>query len=141
MKKRLYRTVKDKILFGVAGGLANYFEIDPVFVRIAFVLTTLLNGIGLIVYIVCAIVMPLEVLIPQEKLDSVILDDIIIEKKQNEKISREKIFGGFLIFIGTVFLLHNLIPSFNWSEIVPLILIAFGVWLLVNSIRKEEILK
>lgn len=141
MKKRLYRTVKDKILFGVAGGLANYFEIDPVFVRIAFVLTTLLNGIGLIVYIVCAIVMPLEVLIPQEKLDSVILDDIIIEKKQNEKISREKIFGGFLIFIGTIFLLHNLIPSFNWSEIVPLILIAFGVWLLVNSIRKEEILK
>jgi len=138
MKKRLSRSVKDKIIFGVAGGIAEYLDVDPVFVRTGFVLATLINGIGLIVYIVCAIVMPLEVLIPEANQENVILDEIAKVNKQKEKIGKEKVFGGFLIIIGGIFLMHNLIPSFEFSEILPLLLIAFGVWLLVNSIKKEE---
>ncbi|MHC1736907.1 MAG: PspC domain-containing protein [Ignavibacteriaceae bacterium] len=141
MKKRLSRSVKDKIIFGVAGGIGTYLDVDPVFVRIAFVLGTFLNGIGLIVYIVCAIIMPIEVLIPDANIDSVLLDEISHVNKQKDRISKEKVFGGFLIVIGSLFLLHNLIPSFEFSEIVPLLLIAFGVWLLISSIKKEESLQ
>jgi phage shock protein C len=138
MKKRLSRSVKDKIIFGVAGGIGTYLDVDPVFVRIAFVLGTFLNGIGLIVYVVCAIIMPIEVLIPDANVENVLLDEISHVNKQKDKISKEKVFGGFLIVIGALFLLHNFIPSFTFSEIVPLLLIAFGVWLLVSSIKKEE---
>ena len=52
MKKTLYKSRKDRFLFGVCGGLAEYFEVDPTLVRI---LTT---GTGLLLYIVAAVVMP-----------------------------------------------------------------------------------
>ena len=58
MKKRLYRTEDDVKLFGVCGGLAEYFNIDSTIIRIAWILLTLAYGFGLIAYIVCAICMP-----------------------------------------------------------------------------------
>ena len=59
--KRLYRSRKDKILGGVCGGIANYFEIDPVIVRLLWILLTLASfGIGIIVYIIAWIIIPLE---------------------------------------------------------------------------------
>ncbi len=56
--KRVRKSSQDKMLFGVAGGLADYFNIDPVLVRLAFVLSTFAGGLGLIAYIVLAIIMP-----------------------------------------------------------------------------------
>ena len=59
-EKKLVRTQDDKMLLGVAGGIAQYLAIDPAIVRIAFVLLTLLHGWGLIIYFVMAIIMPVE---------------------------------------------------------------------------------
>ena len=56
--KRLYRYSKDFILGGVCGGLAEYFEIDPVIVRIAFVILALMGGIGIVAYILLWIIVP-----------------------------------------------------------------------------------
>jgi phage shock protein C len=50
MRERLYRSRKDKMVAGVAGGLAEYFDIDPVIVRIVFIAAALLTGTGFIVY-------------------------------------------------------------------------------------------
>ena len=60
MKKTLYKSRKDRFLFGVCGGLAEYFEVDPTLVRI---LTAVLctTGTGLLLYIVAAVVMPKHV--------------------------------------------------------------------------------
>lgn len=57
MKKTLYKSRKDRFLFGVCGGLAEYFEVGPTLVRIltAALCTT---GTGLLLYIVAAVVMP-----------------------------------------------------------------------------------
>jgi phage shock protein C len=52
MNKKLNRSVKDKVIGGVAGGLAEYFEIDPVIVRVLFVVSLFFHGAGLIAYIV-----------------------------------------------------------------------------------------
>ncbi len=56
--KRIRKSSSDKMLFGVAGGLAEYFSVDPVLVRLAFVLSIFAGGVGLIAYIVLAIIMP-----------------------------------------------------------------------------------
>jgi len=52
------RRSNDKMLFGVCGGIAEYFNIDPVLVRLGFVLATLFLGFPIIVYPILLFVMP-----------------------------------------------------------------------------------
>jgi len=58
--KRLERSRDDRMLAGVCGGLASYFEIHPAFYRVGFVVLTLLGGAGLVIYAAAALVMPAE---------------------------------------------------------------------------------
>lgn len=55
--KRLYKS-KDKKLCGVCAGIAEFFDIDPTIVRIAWLLAVLCCGVGAIAYLVMALVMP-----------------------------------------------------------------------------------
>lgn len=50
MQPRLMRSRTEVIVAGVCGGLAEYFAIDPVIVRLTFVLVTLTSGLGLLIY-------------------------------------------------------------------------------------------
>lgn len=61
MEKRLYKSNTDKKLDGVCAGIANYFNIDPTLIRLAWIIFTLAGGCGLIAYIIAAIIMPREV--------------------------------------------------------------------------------
>lgn len=58
MRERLYRSRDDRMLFGVAGGMARYLDIDASIVRIVWVLLAIAGGAGLLLYIVAAIVIP-----------------------------------------------------------------------------------
>lgn len=59
MKKRLYRTEgPDAKLFGVCGGVAEYFEIDPTLVRVGWVILAFAGSLGFWGYLVCALIMP-----------------------------------------------------------------------------------
>jgi len=58
LAKRLYRSRKDCVIAGICGGIAEYFDIDPILVRIIAVLTIFLNGLGLIAYIIAWIFIP-----------------------------------------------------------------------------------
>ena len=58
--KKLYRSSTDKIVGGICGGLAEYFDIDPVIIRLCWILFVLLGGAGIILYIIAWIVIPLE---------------------------------------------------------------------------------
>jgi phage shock protein C len=60
MRERLYRSRGDRMLFGVAGGMARYLDLDPSLVRIAWVLLVFAGGAGLLLYIIAAIVIPEE---------------------------------------------------------------------------------
>ena len=60
MKKRLYKDHSDKKLCGVCSGIANFFELDPTVIRLAWILFSALGGSGVLAYIICAIVMPDE---------------------------------------------------------------------------------
>ena len=58
--KKLFRSNVNKQISGVCGGIAEYFELDPTLVRLAWVLFTCLGGSGLLAYIICAFVIPSE---------------------------------------------------------------------------------
>ncbi|MFH0892149.1 MAG: PspC domain-containing protein [Candidatus Falkowbacteria bacterium] len=57
-KKRLYRNSDDIVVAGVCSGLAVYFGVDPIFVRLLFIIFTFFNGIGILVYVVLWMIMP-----------------------------------------------------------------------------------
>ena len=58
MNKRIYKNREKKMLCGVCAGLAEYFDIDPTLVRVLWAVISLGYGIGLLAYIICAIVFP-----------------------------------------------------------------------------------
>ncbi len=58
MNNRLHKSSTNKILAGVCGGLGEYFDVDPTFVRLLFVLLTIFHGLGILAYIILWIVMP-----------------------------------------------------------------------------------
>lgn len=58
MSKRLYRIEQGKMLAGVCGGIAEYFDVDPSLVRLAWVLFCAVGGSGVLAYIVASIIIP-----------------------------------------------------------------------------------
>ena len=60
MKKRLYRIESGKMLAGVCGGIAEYFDIDPTLIRLGFVILTCFGGSGILAYLAAAIIIPKE---------------------------------------------------------------------------------
>jgi phage shock protein PspC (stress-responsive transcriptional regulator) len=159
MEKRLYRSRSDRVIFGVCGGLAKYFAIDPVLVRVIAVLTILLGGWGILAYIILAIVVPLEGsqgTTPQESMRENVeeMKDTAGElgrkiqstlegekgKSQAEKTSHRGliILGIVLIVLGVIFLLasFDVFWWLTWGYIWPLILIAVGV-LIIFGIRRR----
>jgi len=56
--KRVYRSKKNKMLAGVCGGIAEYFEVDPVIVRLLLVLLVLMGFAGIILYLVAWLLIP-----------------------------------------------------------------------------------
>ena len=60
MSKRLYRSRADRKVAGVCGGLAAYFGLDPVIPRLTWVVFALAAGMGVLAYIICWLVIPVE---------------------------------------------------------------------------------
>ena len=58
MNKKLYRSMMNKKLCGVCGGIGEYFDIDPTVVRILWLLLALFAGTGVLAYLICWAVMP-----------------------------------------------------------------------------------
>lgn len=58
MDKKLYKSNQNKMIEGVCGGIAEYFNLDPTIVRLAWVFFCILGGSGILAYIIAAIVIP-----------------------------------------------------------------------------------
>ncbi len=130
MSKQLYRSKNNKVIAGVCGGVAEYFEVDPTIVRIAWLLLAFPGGIGLIAYIVCWIVMP-------EKSSTLAVSADSYESEQNPEANEKnkKIIGIVLIIIGCVFLFDIFFRWFDLAVVVPLAIIAIGIFVLYNARR------
>ena len=161
MEKRLCRSRTDRMIWGVCGGLAEYFNMDPTIVRIIFVLLIFANGLGILAYIIMAIVVPLagsKVTEPKEaikenveeikktatELGQEIRSTFTGEETKPEEESkihqrRRNFLGIILIVLGVFFLMGSffLFPWFHWGYLWPLILVAVGLIILFSARRKK----
>lgn len=145
MEKRLYRSYNDKILAGVCGGLGEYFDIDPVIIRVLFIVAVIFGGGGFLAYIILWIVIPQKPfklpefnqkssnetnLNTEQSTDDNSIKNYVIEKR---KMSKNYFVGGILIFLGVMFLLDNYVPKFSFYDFWPIILIGIGFALILNA--------
>lgn len=127
-RSRLYRNRQDKMIAGVAGGLAQYFGVDPVLVRLAFVVLCFVpavGGISVLAYIILAIVLPKRPLDESEPLSS--------HSVARGTSTAVIVFGLILIAVGALTLASNLgwFLFFPWEFFWPLLLIALGVLIIL----------
>jgi phage shock protein C len=129
--KRLYKSGTDKMLGGVCGGIAEYFQVDSTLVRLAFIFLLFLGGSGILLYLVGLIIMPGRPASVGETTAA-----------PGKKTDAAKIWGILLIALGSVFFLSNIgFPFWHdwwhvpWGVALPLVLVGVGVWVLLN--RRE----
>jgi len=147
MEKKLQRNNQDKMIAGVCSGLADYFDVDVTWVRIAFVVAVLAGASGLLAYIVLWIAVPRKPYVPEYdqftadyKVNPVNQMPYLAPKKKNNGNGR-LIAGAIFIFFGTFFLLNefNLIPDWvEFHNLWPLILIGMGIYTLSGAVNKDN---
>ncbi|MBU2492539.1 MAG: PspC domain-containing protein [Bacteroidetes bacterium] len=163
MTERFYRSRKNRVIGGVAGGLAEYWNLDPVLARVLFIIVALMTGIGLFLYIILWIIIPEEPFIYQE-FGKETKDAGEKEKNSGNSDTEEKktagsnfeykynyensfkkqngsgrIIGGiFLIGLGLFFLAERIFPYFDFQDFLPLIFIGIGILLIVTSYRNKK---
>ena len=138
MQPRLMRSESEKMIAGVCGGLAQYLGVDPVLVRLAFLVLIPAGGVGLPLYFILMIIMPSEA-------DADLTHSEIVEKnleglgdtissgveRSRQHPNGPAIAAALLIIMGFYFLFQN----FGWingSIIWPLALILLGIFMLVR---------
>lgn len=117
----LRRSRDDRVIAGVCGGLGRYLGVDPVLLRIAFVVLAIAGGGGFLLYIVSWI------LIPEER-----SGEPLGSARPSSFDTTRLIVGGTLIAIGTILLLNLSIPRFG-KYFWPLALIAVGVAIVIQA--------
>ncbi len=139
MTKRLFRSTREKMIGGVCGGLAEYFEIDPVLIRILFVVATFVGGSGILAYIICWIIIPEEPRVAQPTATPQPAPQPDVAPPQTTPATgnhRGSVVAGIvLIVVGGLFLADNLIPHFHFGEFWPILLIILGIGILSKSKR------
>ncbi len=137
--QKLRRSRENRFLFGVAGGLAEFFDVDPILVRTGWVLLTMATvGIAALLYIVLATIIPDDRPPMTEEVNP--MDDASSAKSESAiKIGFNAIrtvFGISLIVIGMITLLNqlNAIGTIRWDIIWPATIILVGVTILLPSL-------
>jgi phage shock protein C len=146
MKSRLYRSRGGKMIGGVCTGLADYFGIDPVLIRLLFIVLLFFNGVGLLAYIILWIVVPWQ----PEYIPAPVVEQAeegepeLATAHANESAGKvngkgHTATGYVLIGIGVLFLFNNFLPGFSFRDFWPLLLIALGIAVLWNSSPRHTV--
>ena len=153
---RFYRSLTDRVFAGVCGGLAEYFTLDVLLIRLVFVVLAIAGGGGVLLYVVLWIVTPEKPIILQSSQNSSPMEtqknlysetprspenpSSGIPPKQGypEHKFRGNLIGGLvLITLGALFLADQLIPHIRFFDLWPIVLIIIGIGLLINSIYRK----
>lgn len=148
--KRLYRSRTNTMLGGVASGLAEYFSLDPLVVRIIFVLMALLGGGGVIIYLALWIFLPQDPDFTYQTYNTSTMENEPQFTQTGGNGQQEpwrdpmrnprqgNLIGGLiLITIGVLFLLDRF-TEVNFGDLWPVILIVAGLAVLTGSFGKSK---
>lgn len=145
--KKLYRSKSDKMIFGVCGGLGDYFNIDPVILRIIFVVLAVWGGSGILIYLILAIVVPEKPSgkkVKNKNTEEVIEENVEKLAKEVEDVAKKHskstdfIFGITLLLIGLSLLINNFFPFFEFRKFWPVILIVLALVILSRGTKESN---
>ena len=134
MERRVYRSRRERVVAGVAGGLGEYLGLDPVVVRLFFILFALATGWGVLLYAVLWILLPVA---PRLEDGGEAGASIELSYRRLDAHQRSLLLGGTLIALGLIFLAREL-GLWWWLDLHrlwPLLLILAGVALLLDRTR------
>ncbi len=155
MNRRLYRCYHDRKIAGVASGLAEYFDVDPTIIRVLWVLSIFFGGVGLLVYIAMAIIVPME---PDEAVAAVpdttageTTGDAPVpspsgwhaapvpHRHTSRGSGRTGMFVGIvLILFGALALIDAFLPAWVDGRFLwPAFIVGIGALLVVTAVRRE----
>jgi len=130
------------VLGGVAAGLADYLDVDPVLVRLGFIFLALLHGLGVLFYLACWLSMPARLpaaaaAATGEAPVTPAAEDWPPAGRPGPRRAR-LLFGCVLVFVGTAGLLDRLswLDWLDWERLAdfwPMVLVAMGVALILGS--------
>ncbi len=136
--QRLHRSRDNRLLFGVAGGLAEYFDVDPVLIRMGWILLTVATvGIALLFYIALAIITPKN---RQPAAGIIPGEDDMDEEPTNRNMAGRNVarnaLGIGLVVVGAIILLHQLdvIGAIRWDIVWPVGIVVLGIIILRPNI-------
>jgi phage shock protein C len=118
---RVRRSTTDKVVAGVAGGLGRYLGIDPVLLRVAFVLLALSGGSGVLLYIIGWIA------IPEEQ-----PTDVLGPAPTGSSLAGRTIIGATVIAVGSVLLMSEFLPDLS-KYLWPIGLVSIGVFIMLGG--------
>jgi phage shock protein C len=165
MREPLYRSRADRFVLGVAGGVAEWLDVDSAVVRLVWVLLFLAGGAGFLLYIVAAIVIPEEPLeladtqAPPATVDpaapagaptaaTAAMPATRREARQARRAARQAAHGErdgsiavglgiVLVLVGALLLIRNVLPDLDMNLVGPAILIVIGLVLVVSALGRR----
>jgi phage shock protein C len=142
VNRRLYRCRHDRRLAGVAAGVAEFFGLDPTLVRLLWVLTIFVGGIGLLLYIGMAIIVPLEPISADADASGETGEAAAAPEGHRHASHGDgrwtTVVGLGLILFGSLALVDRFLPALEVRHfLVPAIMIGIGVFLVMSAVRRE----
>lgn len=128
--RKLYRSRTDRVLGGVCGGLGDYFQIDPVIIRLLFVLLAFVSGIGILLYVIAWLIIPSN---PHES--AAPIQHSAASSRAQRRHPHEMTTGFVFLLLGLVFLFSGMGSWMAWMFFPHLggfILLLLGLYLIVR---------
>jgi phage shock protein PspC (stress-responsive transcriptional regulator) len=151
VNRRLYRCRQNRRLAGVAGGVAEFFGIDPTLVRVLWFLSIFAGGFSILLYIALALFVPLEPVSAEaaagvaaaggEGTAGVPSGQLVEAHRHAARGTGDgrvtTFVGVVLILIGGLALVGAVLPDVSWRYLWPVFLVGLGALLVVAAIRRQ----
>lgn len=143
----LYRSRTDSWIGGVAGGIARSLNIDPIIIRVLFIVFVVVWGSGVLLYLILWIAIPLEsdniqnysnMEENQQQSEQKFNTDTEPKPWEKPKNDGNLIAGLILIALGVIFLVIRFVPRIDFADLWPVILLAVGVALVWQGLKKSK---
>jgi len=145
--KRIYLNQREKVIGGVCAGIADYFDIDVAWVRLAFVLAIFAHGFGILAYVVAWIVFPKDERSRAQvaETQAAMKVEVKVEDGATTKVKTARFGSGsrnalgiVLVLLGCLFFLDQNFYWFRFDSFWPVILIALGAYMLFRASQPDE---